>query len=214
MRIQPTRSRHRSRLPMHSLLLAAAMAGCASTPATRLHTLMPAPSTPRATAAPGAVPLALVLEPIRVPSQVDQPQWLVRLPDDSLALLEQERWAAPLQDELRQAVLEELGARYAMVEAAAGTGSSWRVRLDVRRFDSVPGRQARIEGAWLLSSSDDARRPGSRCEWRFSETAGPGMPALAAAHRRAVVRLAGALGEGLQRLGRGESAACPAHDSP
>lgn len=212
-------SGHRSRClatSLASVLVAAAVVGCASTAATRLHTLMPAQSSARQAPAggPGAAPLSVVLEPIRVPAQVDQPQWLVRLPDDSLALLEQERWAGPLQDELRQALLEELGGRYGIVEAAPGAASPWRVRLDVRRFESVPGREARIEGSWLLSSSD-ARRAGLRCDWRFTEAAGAGMPALAAAHRRAVVRLAGALGESLRNSGMSETAACPARsDSP
>ena len=187
------------------------LAGCASPPATRLHTLMPAQPVARAAAATAA-PLAVVVEPIRIPAQVDQPQWLVRLPDDSLALLEQERWAAPLQDELRMALLEALGGRFGMVEATTGSASPWRIRLDLRRFDSVPGREARIEGSWLLGRSE-ARQPGFRCDWRFAEPAAAGgIPALAAAHRRAVLRLAGALGESLQKLNQGETPTCPARD--
>jgi uncharacterized lipoprotein YmbA len=81
----------------------------------------------------------------------------------------------------------------------------------VRRFESVPGREARIEGSWLLSGSD-GRRPGLRCDWRFTEAAAAGMPALAAADRRAVGRLAGALGGSLESLRRGETASCPPRD--
>ena len=186
------------------------LAGCASPPATRLHTLMPAQPVARAAAATAA-PLSVVVEPIRIPAQVDQPQWLVRLPDGSLALLEQERWAAPLQDELRMALLEALGGGFGVVEATAAAPLPWRIRLDLRRFDSVPGREARIEGSWLLGRGD-ARQPGFRCDWRFAEPAPGGMPALAAAHRRAVLRLAGALGESLQKLNQGETPACPARD--
>ncbi len=193
-------------------ILSLVVAGCASPPQTRLHTLMPAQSVARAAVASG-ISLPIVLEPIRIPAQVDQPQWLVRMPDESLAILEQERWAAPLQDELRQALLEELGGRFGTVEAVAGTASPWRIRLDLRRFESLPGREARIEGSWLLSSSD-ARGPGMRCDWRFTEAAAGGMPALAAAHRLAVVRLADALGESLRKLSRGEAATCPPPESP
>jgi uncharacterized lipoprotein YmbA len=157
--------------------------------------------------------LPVVLEPIRIPAQVDQPQWLVRLADESLAILEQERWASPLQDELRQAVLEELGARFGVVEAPPGAASPWRVRLELRRFDSAPGREARIEGSWLLSRAD-TRSAASRCDWSFVEAASGGMPALASAHRRAVVRLAAALGESLRQLGRGEGVSCPPPHDP
>jgi uncharacterized lipoprotein YmbA len=140
MRFETTSSGHASRPPVKWLapLLALAFVGCASTPATRLHTLMPAQSTARpvVAAGSGAAPLPIVLEPIRVPAQVDQPQWLVRLPDDSLALLEQERWAAPLQDELRQALLEELGgplrhrrsgSRRGVALASAARGEAVRI---------------------------------------------------------------------------------------
>jgi uncharacterized lipoprotein YmbA len=199
-----------------ALALAAALlgAGCASTPPTRFHTLMPAQPSARTTAGTGsATAVAVVLEPIRIPAQVDQPQWLVRLPDESMQMLEQERWASPLQDELRQAILEELGARFGIVDAPAGTRAPLRLRLELRRLESIPGREARIDGAWVITPGD-AAAPVQRCEWRLREAAGAGMPALASAHRRAVVRLAGALGESVLKLSRGEAAACPATLDP
>ena len=96
-----------------------------------------------------------------MPAQVDQPQWLVQLGDDSMAVLEQERWASPLRDEFRQALLEELivgqGAIDARTQPAPGA-APWRIAIDVRRFDSLPGREARIEGSWTITGSD-ARTP-------------------------------------------------------
>ncbi len=180
----------------------------------RLHTLMPAEIAPhRNDAAAGGAPIAIVLEPLRLPAQVDQPQWLVRLPDDSLAMLEQERWASPLRDEMREALLQELDAR-GVVEARGPAGSPpgrARVAIDVRRFESLPGREARIEGAWTILPG----RPGSepvRCDWLLREAATPGMPALAAAHRRAVVRLADAIADAVAALRRAGVPACPAPD--
>ena len=79
------------RWPVRLLIvaLAAQLASCGSSPVVRFHTLLPAePPAPRALPA-GSAGTALVvsLSPISVPTQVDQPQWLVRLPDDTLALL-------------------------------------------------------------------------------------------------------------------------------
>jgi uncharacterized protein len=197
-------------LPVAALL---ALAACsASAPPVRLHTLMPAELAPRDPAASRS-PIVIALEPIRLPAQVDQPQWLVRLPDDSLAVLEQERWASPLADELRQALLEELAARYGAVEGrAAATGSTavLRVGVELRRFDSIPGREARIEAAWTIASGSAA--PTLRCEGLLREAAPAGMPALAAAHRRVVVRLADAIGDSLVAVRGSASAACPALD--
>ena len=195
---------------------AVALAACSSAPPIRLHTLMPAEPPERAVPADAAPPLAIVLEPIRVPVQVDQAQWLVRLPDGSVAVLEQERWVSPLRDELRQALLESLAVRYGAVEArvaARPAAPPWRVAVDILRFDSAPGREARIEGAWTLTAGGADLRV-TRCEWLLRERAGGGMPALAAAHRRALERLGTGIGETLRRLARGEpGVACPARDA-
>jgi uncharacterized lipoprotein YmbA len=197
-----------------SLLLV--LAACSSTaPPVRLHTLMPAelvaPNAGQG-ARIGAAPIPIVLEPIRVPAQVDQPQWLVRLGDDSLALLEQERWASALRDELREALLEELAAGYGAVDArsaVAGSGAPVRIAVDVRRFESLPGREARSEGSWTLSG---AGAPQVHCEWLIRETAPGPVGALAAAHRRAVARLGAAIGAALVAAKAGQASTCPPLD--
>jgi uncharacterized lipoprotein YmbA len=195
-------------------MLLLGLVACGSAPPVHFQTLMPAEIGVRASV-PGQSPVAITLENIRLPAQVDQPQWLVRLPDDSLAVLEQERWASPLRDEFRQALLEELLSRYGVIDVRTrGTDRVpvIRVAVDVRRFDSIPGREARTEGSWsLLSSAANARA--SRCEWLLREPAVAGMPALAEAHRRAIVRLGDAIGDNLIRLRRGEPVSCPPLDA-
>lgn len=197
-------------LPVAALL---ALAACsASVPPVRLHTLMPAQLGARDPAASRS-PIAIALEPIRVPAQVDQPQWLVRLPDESMAVLEQERWASPLPDELRQALLEELAVHYGAVEgraAATGSTSVLRIGVELRRFDSIPGHEARMEAVWTIASGGAV--PALRCEGLLREAAPAGMPALAAAHRRVVVRLADAIGDSLVAIRASANAACPALD--
>jgi uncharacterized lipoprotein YmbA len=194
------------------VLGALALAACATPPSTHVHSLMPTEIAARSEA-PAASGVAIVLEPIRLPAQVDQQQWLVQLGDGSLAVLEQERWASPLRDEFRQALLEELivgqGAVDARTHPAAGA-AALRISVDVRRFDSLPGREARIEGSWTISSGD--ARSAARCEWLIREPAPGSFAALGAAHRRAVSRLGAAIGQALARNRRGEAAGCPAPD--
>ncbi|MEO5844296.1 MAG: PqiC family protein [Caldimonas sp.] len=208
-------AQHRLRSPRcHALVLGLiALAGCGTVAPTRFHSLMPTEIVARPVA-PAANGAAIVLEPIRVPVQVDQPQWLVQLGDDSMAVLEQERWASPLRDEFRQALLEELIVGQGVVDSRtqpAGAAAAARVGVDVRRFDSLPGREARIEGSWTISGGD--ARTALRCEWLIRETAAGSLGALAAAHRRAVIRLGAAIGQALGRARRGEAAACPALDA-
>jgi uncharacterized lipoprotein YmbA len=205
-----------------SLALTAALASCLSAPpAVHLHSLMPNDAAMAVDARPrptGSTPLVVVLDPVRMPSQVDQPQWLVQLPDGSLASLEQERWASPLRDEFQQALLETLIVRHGVVElrhsgnAVAGAASALRVAIDVRRFDSLPGQEARIEGSWTITgaslSSTSAPAP-SHCEWLIRERAPGAASALAQAHRRAVARLADAIGAAMVALKRNQPATCP-----
>jgi uncharacterized protein len=195
-----------------------ALGACASAPPpVHLHSLMPVELAPAAAggasaATPASIPV--VLEPIRIPAQVDQPQWLVRLPDDSLAVLEEERWASPLRDELREALLEALAVGYGAVEArhlGAASGAPVRITLDVRRFESLPGREARGEGSWSLTSAG-GRVPALQCNWLIRESAPGPASALAAAHRRAVARLGAAIGTALVAMKAGQTASCPATD--
>lgn len=207
----PWRARSSSSCRVLVLALGLALAGCATPTAPRYHTLLPAEApVPLAGAGVGtSTGPAIFLEPVRVPVQVDQPQWLVRMADDSLALLEQERWASPLRDEFRLALREILARRFGAVEtrSAAPGVPLWRVRVDVTRFESMPG-EARLEATWSLTPRS-AEAPALRCPVFLRESAGPGMPALAAAHRRAVSRLGDAIGKGLLASQQGAPAHCP-----
>jgi len=187
-----------------------ACAGCGAPPLVHLHSLLPAdrPQPREGAPAPGQGP-AFVLDSLKVPAQVDQPQWLVRMPDGSLALLEQDRWASPLPDEMREALLEILRLRFGAVETrtVAPNTPLWRLRIDVTRFDSAPG-MASLEATWTVTP----RAPETsalRCSAYFTERAEGGMSALAEAHRRNVARLGDAIGEELLALQRGERARCP-----
>src|SRR5664279_1935015 len=121
--LRPAEARMMRRLPSSRRLdfcrrasagaLSALLAACGSAPVTHWHSLMPeaVPAAGAIAPAPAKEPIVVELEAVRLPTQVDQPQWLVRLPDGSLAVLEQERWASSLRDELRDALLETLIVR-------------------------------------------------------------------------------------------------------
>jgi uncharacterized lipoprotein YmbA len=205
----PDRSGRRGRWRSLALIGAVWLAGCASAPQTHFHTLVPAePLAPAAGVVPGSGP-RILLEPIRVPAAVDQPQWLVRLPDETLVQLEQDRWASALPDELSSALLEVLRSRFGIVDARApGAGpAQWRVRVDIGRFESRQGL-ALMEASWSVTAAG-AAAAALGCSASYREPAESGMPALSAAHRRIVVRLGEAIGEALLALQAGKTARCP-----
>jgi uncharacterized lipoprotein YmbA len=185
----------------------ALLAGCGSAQPPRYHTLMPAPaSTVRPPAPAGS--LAWEVLPVAVPAGVDQPQWVVRTVDGSLAVLEQERWIAPLGEEIRAAVADRLTQDVGAPAASAESRKRWRIRIDVHRFDSAPGREARLEATWTLSSDADAAAA-LRCRGEFVQAlAASGYLALATGHQRAVTALADAIGSELKALNAGQTATC------
>jgi len=135
------------------------LAACSSPAPPRYHSLLPAQTQLRAVA--GNSPTAWQLLPVSIPTQVDQPQFVIRRADETFAVLEQERWIAPLGDELRAALSEHLGATLGAPGAAPLPGrKDWRIAVDVQRFDSTPGRST-LAAQWTLLAGSDT--PALRC---------------------------------------------------
>lgn len=186
------------------LALAFALAGCSTPQAPRHHSLLPPPA---AAGVPAAAALPWQLAPVVVPSGLDRPQWVVRAADESLAVLERERWIAPLADELAGALGEGLMRRLGP-PAPAGV-RAWTVRVDLLRLESAPGRRARLEATWSLLPPDGGTGS-APCAVAIERAVGGGYPALAAGHREAVAALAQRLADALQAAAAGRPAACAA----
>jgi uncharacterized lipoprotein YmbA len=189
------------------LVTCAVLAGCSSTEAPRFHSLLAgnSPST-RDAAAPA---FALEMAPVSVPGAVDQAQWVVRMPDDSLRLLEQEQWVSSLREELRAAISERLSTKWGAVDArtAAPTLRGWRVNVDVSRFESVATKEVWLAATWSATPRD-GKGSTLACSSSLREPVTGHIPELAAGHRRAVTALADQIGAKLVALTRGEATGC------
>jgi uncharacterized lipoprotein YmbA len=125
-------------------------------------------------------------------------------------VLQGERWIAPLGDELRGALSADLMRSFHAqdITGLPSTGKdSLRIKLDVRRFDSVPGGYAFIDAAWSVRplKGGDALT----CTSRMSEPVSSGYDALVAGHQRAVAQLAAQIGAVAQAMAAGQHPACP-----
>jgi uncharacterized protein len=188
-------------------LVAALLASCSSVPPPRFHTLMPAPTTATTQARPSG-PVAWEVLPVGIPAQVDQPQWVVRAADGSLAVLEQERWIAPLADEIRAAIAARLTQLLGAPAPAPTSRGLLRVRVDLQRFDASLGGESRLEATWSVRADDAAGAP-SGCQGVFVQaTAGASYTALARAHQQTVAALAEAIGASVAAAGKGQGVAC------
>lgn len=182
-------------------IAAALLVACAA-PVVRYHSLLPA--TASAPAAAGSV--AWAMGPVTVPAQLDQPQWLVRLSDDSMRLLEQERWAGPLADELQAGLADAMARRLGTPGLAKpASGKTWRVRVDVQRLELAPARHAALVADWSVGSG---AAPELRCREVQQRSVGAGLDTLAAAQRAAVAQLGERIAAAIEALDRG-NAVCP-----
>ena len=202
-------------------LLLVTLGGCAAAPEVRFHSLLPTETPlPRPAAGQPLPAPRLVVAPVRIPSALDQPQWLVRRADASLQLLEQDRWASPLADELRAALREGLSTRHGVTDGnlplvpRAGDrpglpeAPAWRLLVEVLRLEAWPGQYSQLDVQWALQPPR-AGAQAAQCRFMVREpVSGPGTQALAEAHRLALQRLADDIGRQLTVMLAGGSAAC------
>lgn len=189
-------------LPAAVLVMAVvALSGCATGAPRHFYTLVPALE-------PAAAPDAdwyFELLPVSVPAQVDVPQLVLRQSAGELALAETRLWAAPLGDEIRDALsvqlMQRLGAADRFRVAVAESAERVRIKVDVRGFDSRLDDQAAVSAAWSLSSSVDGEP--LTCSAGFQVPVRPGYPGLVAGHQEALSQLAEAIALSVERLRAG-----------
>jgi len=183
-----------------TVCIAVLAAGCASSPA-RFYTLS-------ATAAPGAAAskISLAVGPVTIPPAVDRPQIVVSTSANQVTLDDFNRWASPLQDNLGSVVAENLVAllgtpRVTLFPQTLGTDVDYRVQIEIRNFESAPGKSAALDALWTVRRTKDGKTETGRTSVR-ENVADSGYEALAAAHSRGVARLSQDIAEVVRTLER------------
>jgi uncharacterized lipoprotein YmbA len=196
------------------VIAALGLAACASAPLHYYTLVPPAGDGGASPTAESAAALPFELLPVSVPAQVDQPQLVVREGSQGVALLEGERWIAPLGDELRGALSADLARELHSQDISGLPGNDkprLRIKLDVRRFDSQPGSYALIEGNWSVRVLHGIQETTAvACTSRISESVGPGYDALVQGHQQAIGQLAAQIATASRVLAGGQAATCPA----
>lgn len=162
------------------------LAACRSEPIA-FHTLTPAhwSNTTRTDAG------GIRIESISVPPQVDRPQIVIRQGESGVAILETQWWAASLADELKSALVDQF--------ANSSPRQSISLRLEVQRFDSVPGQYALLDVRWRLRQTGEGARPPLNCRTTLQSTSGPTIDDLVAAHQNNLKRFAAVVSQAVDR---------------
>ena len=175
--------------PLKIMLIAAlaVLAACRSDPI-QFHTL-----TPAQLSSPGST-TDIRIESLIVPPQVDRPQIVVRQGNTGMAILETQWWGASLVDELRSALLDQM--------VNSNPQRKLSVRLEVQRFDSIPGQYGLIDVKWRLRNGEEILMT---CRSTLQTPSGPSIDELVAAQQNNVKRLAALISQAAS----GTRSSCP-----
>ena len=191
------------------LAAVAGLTACASAPV-HYHTLL-APIEP-VTASADPAPFLIEVLPVGIPVQLDQQQLVVRQGDSDVAVLDGERWAGPLGDEVRAALSATLTRRLATQDIAGlarpGDKQLMRIKLQVRRFDVWPGQRSQLDADWSLGLADEAGNARLTCRGQFEAAAPGGYPELVQAQQRLIAELAARIAADLRAWSLSRKAAC------
>ncbi|HWW07098.1 PqiC family protein [Collimonas sp.] len=166
------------------------LAGCASAP-THFYTLSaPLPTT----SAPAAQDARIFIEvvPIAMPERLVRPQLVVRSAGSASSarvdILEQERWSSSFNNELRDALANGIANRLGATDVSRNGRPTdqpvYRIAIELRQFDAVPGQQVQATYGWTISRSGSSRS--SACQLSVTEAVAPGIDALVLGVQRTV----------------------------
>jgi hypothetical protein len=106
--------------------------------------------------------LGLVVGPLEVPRYLDRPELVTRDGAYRLVPAGAHLWGGSLSNEILRVVADDLGrllgtARVAVYPAEPRFPADFRILLDVREFEGVPGDHVTLRMRWTVASMRDGR---------------------------------------------------------
>lgn len=174
--------------------------GCSSPPA-KFYTLG-AVATPATTASN----ISVLVGPVSVPSVIDRPQIVVTTGANQVTADEFSRWASPVQDNLARVVADDLGAelgtpRVTLYQSQLGAEVDYRVQIEVRNFETAPGKYALLEALWSVRRLKDGKTETGHTIVRESVES-ESFDAVAAAHSRSIAKMSQEIADAVRMLVR------------
>ncbi len=144
-------------------LLAALATGClGSSPQPEFYTLSPASGAASGGALASRPDLGLVVGPIDFPRYLDRTEIVTRDGSHRLVLADAHRWGGSLRSDILRVVADDLGrllgtARVAIYPAEPRFPAAFRLLLDLREFEGVPGGNVVLRMRWTIAGTGDGR---------------------------------------------------------
>jgi uncharacterized protein len=188
--------------------LASVCVGCTSAPV-RYYTLTPPPDK---TLPPAETTLAIDVRVVHTPPQLNRSELMVRSGPSEVTLLENERWASPVKDEIKDAVRLELQRRLGRMTGLRAAFTRLTLDIDVQHLEAEFGQYALLEASWRATLS--ATGPPSidaqstSCTFRAGEKIHTGYAGIVEGYQREIAALADAIAAVLTGPASGIDALC------
>ena len=166
--------------------------GCTSAPV-RYYTLTPPPDK---TAPAAQTTLAIDVRVIHTPPQLNRSELMVRTGPGELTLLENEQWASPVSDEIKEAVRLELQRRLGRTTGWHPAFAKLTLDIEVQQLEAELGQYALLEASWSATLSAANQRSDARtitCTFRADEAIHSGYVGMVEGYQREIAGLADAV---------------------
>jgi uncharacterized protein len=182
--------------------------GCTSAPV-RYYTLTPPPDK---TLPASETILTVDVRVVHIPPQLNRAELMVRTGPTEVTLLENERWASPVNDEIKDALRLELQGRLGRMTGLSPALAKLTLDVDVQHLEAEFGRYALLEASWSATLSAAGQRSnGARvttCTFQADEKIDAGYAGIVEGYQREIAALADAIVAVLMSPANGIDAPC------
>jgi uncharacterized lipoprotein YmbA len=142
---------------------------------------------------------------------------VVRQGPSGIAVLDGERWAGPLDEELHNALSAELVSRLKTRDAAGLAQPEQqpvlRIKVEVRRLDAWPNDKVRLDADWSLGFTGEPANARLVCGGQFENPVPGAYPELVLGQQRLIAALAERIAADARHWERSRTADCSGGDS-
>ncbi|HTY17741.1 MAG TPA: PqiC family protein [Myxococcota bacterium] len=141
-------------------LAAAIGSGCFGSAMPHFYTLSSASGAASGAPVASLPELGLAVGPLEFPRYLDRPEIVTRDGDHRLVVADAHRWGGSLGTDILRVVADDLGrllgtARVVIYPTEPRFEARYRVLLDIREFEGVPGEKVALRVRWTIASLPD-----------------------------------------------------------
>jgi uncharacterized lipoprotein YmbA len=136
---------------------------------------------------------------------------MIRTGPTEVALLENERWASPVKDEIRDALRLELQRRLGRIAEMRPALTKLTLDIDVQHLEAELGRYALLEAFWSATLSATGESSGGQavtCTFQADEKISAGYAGVVEGYQREIAALAEAIVAVLTSPANGMDVSC------